>query len=96
MALEEYYSAIRGTSEAGPINFEKILKEMGAYIEKFTRQNTYHIFTIISNSNTNDVQATQKALMNLSHLPVSIIIIGVGNGDFRKIDNIVNSEKIAK
>ena len=33
-----------------------------------------------------DMPATKSEIVNLSHLPVSIIIVGVGSADFQKME----------
>jgi hypothetical protein len=43
---------------------------------------TYSILLIITDGDIQDIDETKKAIENACDKPLSIIIIGVGNGDF--------------
>jgi hypothetical protein len=45
----------------------------------------YHCIVILTDGEIHDMQATVDLIVELSKLPVSIIIIGVGNEDFMKM-----------
>ena len=45
----------------------------------------YHCFVILTDGEIHDMQATVDLIVELSKLPVSIIIIGVGKEDFMKM-----------
>lgn len=42
----------------------------------------YHVLLIITDGTINDMPETVSALVDASHEPVSVIIIGVGDADF--------------
>ena len=42
----------------------------------------YHVILILTDGQIHDMQETKNALVELSKLPVSIIIVGLGNEDF--------------
>ena len=56
-----------------------------------TQQGTaYQVLLIITDGAITDIQETKHEIVQASRLPMSIIIIGVGNDDFRftKINNL--------
>jgi hypothetical protein len=46
----------------------------------------YIVLLILTDGCIHDMEATKTSLVNSSHLPLSIIIVGIGNDDF---DNMV-------
>ena len=49
-----------------------------------TQQGTaYQVLLIITDGAITDIQETKNEIVQASRLPMSIIIIGVGNADFR-------------
>ena len=46
----------------------------------------YHIIMILTDGMIDDMQETKDSLVAASFLPISVIIIGIGNGDFSKMD----------
>lgn len=90
---------------SGPTSFQPIIKQ-AIEIIKFTR--SYHILVIITDGEVIDKVQTENAIVEASNYPLSIIVIGVGDGPFdnmekyddelpkRKFDNFqfVNYNKI--
>ena len=46
----------------------------------------YHIIMILTDGMIDDMAETKDSLVAASFLPISVIIIGIGNGDFTKMD----------
>ena len=46
----------------------------------------YHILMILTDGQIDDMEETKDALVEASFLPISVIIIGIGNGDFGNMD----------
>jgi hypothetical protein len=42
--------------------------------------------TLVTNGNISDMDSTVEAIVAASDIPLSIIIIGVGDGDFSKLE----------
>ena len=69
---------------------------MEAYYEKFN-MNEYSVILILTDGIVNDVADTKRILVELSNMPVSVIIIGIGDADFKVMEQfkaktpIVNS-----
>jgi hypothetical protein len=45
----------------------------------------YHVLVIVTDGVINDMQETVDAIVDIALLPVSIIIVGVGDADFSKM-----------
>ena len=48
----------------------------------------YHVILILTDGQIHDMQQTKDQIVELSKLPVSIIIIGLGNDDFSNMEQL--------
>jgi len=46
----------------------------------------YYILLILTDGEIHDMEATKSSIVAASHLPLSIIIIGIGNADFTNME----------
>ncbi len=56
----------------------------------------YNIFLIITDGEIHDMEETKKLIVDASDLPLSIIIIGVGNDKFKKMKELDSDESLLK
>jgi hypothetical protein len=87
--VEAYKNALKTVKLYGPTNFAPIVELVNdmASEEKVTQDNQkYFILLIITDGIISDLQATIDQVVRGSSLPLSIIIVGVGNADFSKMD----------
>ena len=69
---------------AGPTEFAPIINKV---ISKIKNNNLeYHILMILTDGVIDDLQETIDALVEGSFLPLSVIIIGIGDADFKKME----------
>ena len=62
--------------------------------EQVTQTNQrYHIMVILTDGIINDMAQTIDEIVRASSLPLSIIIIGVGDADFRGMDALDGDEE---
>ena len=80
--LKAYYDCIgyKKVTFSGPALFTPLIKEVVSKINKNSYE--YHILMILTNGVINDLQQTIDALVEASKLPLSVIIVGIGNNDF--------------
>ena len=71
-----------GVMLSGPTYFAEVLRKT-AQIARTTTG--YMILLLLTDGVLNDVQETIDAIVELSSLPVSVIIVGVGNADFSQM-----------
>ena len=76
---------------AGPTNFTPLIKEV---ISRINKNNIfeYHILMILTDGVIDDLQDTIDILVEASTLPLSVIIIGIGDEDFSKMEILDGDE----
>ncbi|KAJ3045163.1 Copine-8, partial [Rhizophlyctis rosea] len=86
--LEVYQHALSQVTLWGPTNFAPTINNLASRISSDLSTTargtspTYHILLIITDGEITDLTETTKAIVQASSLPLSIIIVGVGNADF--------------
>ncbi|XP_036737004.2 copine-2 isoform X3 [Manis pentadactyla] len=73
----------------GPTNFSPIINHVARFAAQATQQQTatqYFILLIITDGVISDMEETRHAVVQASKLPMSIIIVGVGNADFTAME----------
>lgn len=56
------------------------------WIENCPVENLYHIILILTDGDVHDLDETIDVIVAMSGLPVSIIIVGLGNENFEKME----------
>ena len=69
---------------AGPTEFAPIINQVISKIRNNLLE--YHILMILTDGVIDDLQETIDALVEGSFLPLSVIIIGIGDADFKKME----------
>ncbi len=93
--LKCYQECINTTQFVGPTYFSHILRTVAELIKKMQQSVylSYHIFLILTDGKIEDMNETRDVLVEISKLPISIIIVGIGDADFGKmkyLGNIIN------
>ncbi|NXX65121.1 CPNE1 protein, partial [Spizella passerina] len=68
-----------------PTNFSPIINHVASFAAHMLQQGTaaqYFILLIITDGEITDLDQTRQAIVNASNLPMSIIIVGVGEASF--------------
>lgn len=85
--IQVYKRALEITELSGPTNFAPLLNNLAELAEK-SPQGVYFTIMIITDGAISDMDDTKDAIVRCSRLPISIIIIGVGNGDFGSMEEL--------
>ncbi|ELR58752.1 Copine-7, partial [Bos mutus] len=83
--VEAYQNCLPRVQLYGPTNVAPIISKVArtAAAEERTREaSQYYILLILTDGVVTDMADTREAIVRASHLPMSIIIVGVGNADF--------------
>ncbi|KAI6174069.1 C2 domain protein [Aphelenchoides besseyi] len=87
--LNAYKNCLKNTQLYGPTNFEPSIQEFAQKARLFPKDGTrYQILLIITDGVITDMAKTKAAIVNASSLPLSIIIVGVGQEDFEKMEEL--------
>ena len=87
--LQEYRNFITKIHLAGPTYFSPMINDLIFEVEREIEEGqlyNYHIIMILTDGMIDDMAETKDSLVAASFLPISVIIIGIGNGDFTKMD----------
>lgn len=85
--LDAYYNAVGKVALWGNTQFHHFLSQVNSFVERHQQtssqyKQTYTISLIITDGIINDMQETIDEIVRASHMPISIIIVGVGNANF--------------
>ena len=91
-AIDLYHKTLRVVHLWGPNYFTPILKATNNMIRAENDKLKYNVLMILTDGMIDDVDNTINELVAGSFLPLSIIIIGVGNADF-SIMNVLDADE---
>lgn len=96
--LEAYRNAITQIRLSGPTLFTHIIEKACSLCDPETSQQTqkYNVFLILTDGVINDMDATIDAVVKASRLPLSIIVVGIGNADFGPMETLDGDEHVLK
>ncbi|KAJ3070842.1 Copine-8, partial [Quaeritorhiza haematococci] len=98
--LEAYNHALSMVRLYGPTNFAPIIRLLSDRIRGQMQQEgpggTYHILLILTDGEVTDMESTISSIVDASMLPLSIVIVGVGNADFGKMEHLDSDGSLLK
>jgi len=87
--LKQYRQFITKIHLSGPTYFSPMINDLNFEVKKELNEGkimNYHILMILTDGQIDDMEETKNALVEASFLPISVIIIGIGTGDFGNMD----------
>ncbi|KAG5189453.1 Copine-domain-containing protein [Tribonema minus] len=88
--LQMYYDSLRTVELFGPTLFAPIIGQAAGVASSLQTDDPSHhkysVLLILTDGQICDMQNTVDAIVGASHLPLSIIIVGVGNADFKSME----------
>ncbi|KAK4795230.1 hypothetical protein SAY86_013224 [Trapa natans] len=86
--MAAYSSAIHNVSLAGPTLFGQVINRAYQIAAQSLSYNDskYYVLLIITDGVLTDLQETKDALVRASDLPLSVLIVGVGDADFKQME----------
>ncbi|RIA94905.1 Copine-domain-containing protein [Glomus cerebriforme] len=92
--LAAYSKTMQAIELYGPTNFSPIINQTATKIQQEVEKgndNVYYILLIITDGVITDMDSTVRSIISASVLPLSIVIVGVGNADFTNM-NILDAD----
>ena len=90
--MKEYYSCLDKIYFSGPTCFAPIIKKIISEMKKENDILEYHVLMILTDGKIDDFEDTVDALVEGSFLPLSVIIVGIGdnkdNPDFKFMERL--------
>ncbi|PSS10169.1 Protein BONZAI like [Actinidia chinensis var. chinensis] len=86
--MASYASALHNVALAGPTLFGQVINTAAEIAGHSLNYNSskYFVLLMITDGVLTDLQETKDALVRASDLPLSVLIVGVGNADFEQME----------
>mgnify|MGYP002624941853 CR=1 FL=1 len=87
--LQEYRKFITKVKLWGPTYFSPMIRDLNNEVKESLQKGlvmSYNILMILTDGQIDDMQDTIDELVETSFLPISVIIVGIGNGNFGNMD----------
>ncbi|XP_040135158.1 copine-7 isoform X1 [Ictidomys tridecemlineatus] len=97
--VEAYRNCLPQVQLYGPTNVAPIISKvarMAAAEERTGEASQYYILLILTDGVVTDMADTREAIVRASHLPMSIIIVGVGNADFTDMQTLDGEDGVLR
>ncbi|KAM9404570.1 copine-4 isoform 2-T2 [Salvelinus alpinus] len=96
--VEAYQTCLPKLQLYGPTNIAPIIQKVAssASQEMHTKEAMYFILLILTDGVITDMADTREAIVQASHLPMSIIIVGVGSADFSDMQMLDGDDGILR
>ncbi|XP_054163234.1 copine-8-like [Oppia nitens] len=91
--LDHYRNRLATVTLFGPTNFANVINNTAAIAQQFQDGKHYFVLLIITDGIISDMHQTKNAIVNSSKLPISLIIVGVGDADFAAMDELDSDDR---
>ncbi|XP_057372380.1 copine-8-like isoform X1 [Daphnia carinata] len=86
--IAAYRSCLSLVQLYGPTNFAPCIRHVTKFAQEYQDGSHYFILLILTDGIITDMYDTKEAIVDASSLPLSIIIVGIGNADFTAMDEL--------
>ncbi|KAM9713104.1 copine-3-like isoform 2-T2 [Menidia menidia] len=97
--VQAYQQCLPQVKLWGPTNFSPIIKHVTHFAKQALHQNAasqYFVLLILTDGVITDMDQTRAAVVEASHFPMSIIIVGVGQADFSAMEFLDSDDKLLR
>uniref|UniRef100_A0A4W5LA55 Copine IVb n=1 Tax=Hucho hucho TaxID=62062 RepID=A0A4W5LA55_9TELE len=95
--VEAYQGCLPKIQLYGPTNIAPIIQKVASSAsEEMHTMEEYFILLILTDGVITDMADTREAIVHASHLPMSVIIVGVGNADFSDMQMLDGDDGILR
>lgn len=85
--IRVYKNTLKHCKQAEPTILSQVIKQVNDYSEALSNALRYNILLILTNKDMceEDVELTHNEIVRSSTNPVSVIIIGIDDGEFKEL-----------
>jgi len=95
--MAAYFNSLYNVQLYGPTNFSPVIRHVAKFADAYqTDPTNYFVLLIITDGIITDFEETKRSIIEASHLPMSIIIVGVGEEDFSAMDDLDSDESLLR
>ena len=95
--IKKYKESLDKVTFSGPTNFapviKKVMSEINDDLENNKKENHYYILLILTDGVIIDMKDTVDCIVEASKLPLSIVIVGIGESDFENMEVLDGDDK---
>ncbi|CAH1784239.1 unnamed protein product [Owenia fusiformis] len=91
--MQAYHHSLKTVQLYGPTNFSPVINHVAKFAQAVRDGSNYFVLLIITDGVITDMPQTKEAIVRASYLPMSIIIVGVGNAEFDAMDELDADDK---
>ncbi|XP_031628258.1 copine-9-like [Contarinia nasturtii] len=86
--VKHYREQLNMVQLYGPTNFSPVINDTISIAQKFQDGKHYFVLLIVTDGVISDMLLTKRAIIEASKLPISIIIVGVGDDNFEAMEEL--------
>ena len=95
--MAAYYNSLLNVQLYGPTNFSPVIQHVAKFARTYqTDATNYFVLLIITDGIITDLDETKKSIIEASGLPLSIIIVGVGDEDFSAMEELDSDDSLLR
>ena len=95
--LQAYRHSLQNVKLYGPTNFSPVINHVANFARAYQANgNQYFVLLILTDGIITDLDNTLASIIAASDLPMSIIIIGVGDEDFSAMEALDSDDKLLR
>ena len=92
--MEAYAFSLENVRFYGPTWFSQVIDIVSRFAAEHMHEKLYHILLILTDGDIHDMQATKDLIVAASGMPLSIIIVGIGEDKFEAMVELDGDEVI--
>ena len=95
--LAAYHQSLYNVQLYGPTNFSYVIRHVARFARAYQADPTnYFVLLIITDGIITDLEETKRAIISASELPLSLIIVGVGDEDFTDMNALDSDDRLLR
>lgn len=94
--MDAYQFSLFNCGLYGPTYFGPCLRTIADYVKDRMHEKMYHILLILTDGDIHDMPLTKDIIVEGSDYPLSIIIIGLGENQFEKMEELDSDDVLLR